>query len=930
MPFPGKGRPFCDERGPMPSRVLREKQLHAVRTFTGPGLRFSPPRMLFSGIERPYLLSKLAAGLSRQIVVLRAPPGFGKTALMKAAYERLVAGTLALPGMSEMAVSHCSWLNASGIASPKRFVDELRQSLGLPAMVDMQDGLLDAMEAVGRRDGLTVLFIDNVDEIETGGEHRLLEKLVLSAPDSLRIACTSCFPTQLPLARLKARGVLAEVTAGELGFGRSELRRLLSRGSMSALVDPLMEITRGWPALTQLAAGIVTGGPSEEERRALLSGNHADLTDYVRETVINGLSPALLSTLRRMAPFSQFRLDLAADLGLAPLPDDDLTMLEAMHPVIERGANGWLSLHPVLRTCLESDIAFVSEEERKALHRQAASWFATRGHLERAVSHAAQSGDFRMAEEIIGKAGGVDIFLRAGHQVLEHLIDNFPPDILHASPRLMVCYAVVLSKRGNATAGRERLDILKENGEWSAEALAAVDRSVLDHIDSLIDVYEDRRMSAGEAQRLERAAAALPPHATWELAWLYNHLCIVYTRTGDLEEARRAALKALGYYREEKTPYAQVFMLMHLGLVGTLTGEFSAALQFCREAEELVERVHWTDRNLLAIVRLATADVLYQQGEVLLVEQTLSECVEPLIRGESWVDLFMRLFWLLARSRLQVSGFDAAAAAIDKAEEVSVERNLPRLKIAAGIMRVDLLVRAGMIESAAQAMERVEALKDAADPDNWTWREAYDFEIAASRLALVQGRAPQALQMLETLVLSSKAAGRAYHRMLAEIMAVRAAWKAGRQQQAFAYLQSAIALARAHEATQLFADEGHELATTLRAIVRRFGLKVFSPNAVEFMSRIVGHGFGRQPRTAISLRSAEDGAGVPTGLLSAREITVLKLLSEGRSNKEMARSLGLSEATVKFHLKNIYAKLGVSRRGMAVSVSKHLKLTEFD
>ncbi|MCZ7866137.1 MULTISPECIES: helix-turn-helix transcriptional regulator [Agrobacterium] len=53
----------------------------------------------------------------------------------------------------------------------------------------------------------------------------------------------------------------------------------------------------------------------------------------------------------------------------------------------------------------------------------------------------------------------------------------------------------------------------------------------------------------------------------------------------------------------------------------------------------------------------------------------------------------------------------------------------------------------------------------------------------------------------------------------------------------------------------------------------------------------------------------------------------MKLLSKGRSNKEMAHDLGLSEAAVKFHLKTIYAKLGASRRGMAVSVSKHLKLT---
>lgn len=912
----------------MPSKVIRDKSFHAVRTFAASGLRFSPPRMLFAAIERPYLLSKLTSGLAQQIVVLRAPPGFGKTALMKAAYDRLVAGTLILPGQHETTLSHCSWLDASNIASPEHFVSQLLQSLGLGTIVDKPDGLMNVMETIARRDGQTILFVDNVDGVAADDRQRLMEQLIVSAPDKLRIAFSSCSPTQLPLARLKARGVLAELTARDLEFGRSDLRRLLSNSSMTAFADPIMEVTRGWPAIAQLAACILASNPTDEERRALLSGTHPDLTGYVRETVVNRLSPALLSMLRTLSPFEEFRLDLASDLGFSDMSDNDLLMIESMHPIIENGKNAWLSLHPVLRTCLERDAVFVSDEEKKALHRQAALWFANRTQLERAVSHAAQSGDFHMAEEIIGKAGGVDIFLRAGHQVLEHLIDNFPPDVLHASPGLMVCYAVVLSKRGNPIAGRERLDTLKENGKWSTEALAAVDRGVLDHIDSLIDVYEDRRMTKEQAERLEYTTAALPPHATWELGWLFNHLCIIYTRTGDLEKARHSALKALGYYREEKTPYAQIFMLIHLGLISTLKGEFSAALQFCQEAEGLVERVHWTDRNLLAIVRLATADALYLQGDVTYVEQTLAESMEPLIRGESWVDLFTRLFSLLARSRFHVGGFDAAAAALDKADEVAVERNLPRLKTAAAIMRVDLLVRNGMIESATQAVEWVNMLKEAGGPDNWTWREACDFDLASARFALAQGNAPQALQVLQTLIDAARTSGRAFHRMSAEIVAVQAAWKASRQHEAFVHLQSAIALARTHEATQLFADEGHGFASTLRAIVRRFGLKVFSPDAVEFLSRIVGHSFGRQPRMTAHAHLVEDTSTPATGLLSGREITVLKFLSEGRSNKEIARGLGLSEATVKFHLKNIYSKLGVSRRGMAVSVSKHLKLTE--
>ncbi len=65
------------------------------------------------------------------------------------------------------------------------------------------------------------------------------------------------------------------------------------------------------------------------------------------------------------------------------------------------------------------------------------------------------------------------------------------------------------------------------------------------------------------------------------------------------------------------------------------------------------------------------------------------------------------------------------------------------------------------------------------------------------------------------------------------------------------------------------------------------------------------------PRSMLEIRGGEGG------VLSAREMEVILLAARGLSNRQISRSLHLSEATVKRHLANIYPKMGVSSRGEA-------------
>lgn len=106
--------------------------------------------------------------------------------------------------------------------------------------------------------------------------------------------------------------------------------------------------------------------------------------------------------------------------------------------------------------------------------------------------------------------------------------------------------------------------------------------------------------------------------------------------------------------------------------------------------------------------------------------------------------------------------------------------------------------------------------------------------------------------------------------------------------------------------------------------------------AVAIVAMVLGLRLARRPPSAQAMTPApaasppraaaapSDAIDPDTPLLSVREREVLRLLAQGLSNKELARALSVSENTVKTHLANLYAKLGVGRRTEALAAARRL------
>jgi DNA-binding NarL/FixJ family response regulator len=121
-------------------------------------------------------------------------------------------------------------------------------------------------------------------------------------------------------------------------------------------------------------------------------------------------------------------------------------------------------------------------------------------------------------------------------------------------------------------------------------------------------------------------------------------------------------------------------------------------------------------------------------------------------------------------------------------------------------------------------------------------------------------------------------------------------------------------------------DTDDEISRALKAGAKAYVLKDISANALIACIRDVLSG-----KTYLAPAAAAKLAeGVTHVQLTPRELATLRLLADGKANKEIATELGISERTVKTHLGHLFEKLGVTSRTEAVKVANRRGLVRLE
>jgi LuxR family transcriptional regulator, maltose regulon positive regulatory protein len=881
-------------------------------------IRFRPP--LDEGkIERSALLESLAQTRLRRLNLIVAPAGYGKTSLAAQWHARLIAAGIAAlwvsldPDDNDQAGFLLALIEMLDTAIPDSAMETDRGSLSVTTLLSV---LVTRLE---RLPGPVALFLDDYNLTQTDANESALARL-LARPElaHVKFIIVSRSTPHIPRSALRLADEFRQIGVAELAFSNSETQALFAGSEVRLTGDELIELNRraeGWAVALQMVRLLVDDDAADSKTiLEAFNGHNEDMGRYLAEQAFSGLPEALRRLLMETACLPAISRDL-----VAAVCDWDTTAAFALLrdyalPVAVLDRDGrWMRCHPVFNAYLREAAEEAGNPARDRLVR-AARWFEQEGDLLSAVDHAFLAGSPSLAAEIIEAAGGwqrVYMTKRGGPGLFRRLADMADAVDLPRYPLTTLGLAVVSAKTGQLDAADHYMALARKTPQSGDESVA----QALRVIGVLLALYADRWVSATELAALEadltRESGATLVHRGLSLNMLsYNFLI-----RSDLERAQHYGRLALQTFRDGGAEFGAIHLYLHVGQAAYFDGDVATAEECYDKLTEEAVRLMGRESDLDAMGNVLKAEVLTARGEIAAAETRLAWALPHIERHDAWHDLLAAGFTAQQRVLRLKGDIIAAHAAMDRARAVARRRGFDRLTRLIDSERAGLLIATGDIEEAIRFAEAnglgARLAGDGPANDLSIRLRGSIPALLWTRIYMQTGDLAQARAVLSQLLTQQKQKPHVLRAIELDLLDIRLSLAEGRMAEAADRLSDLLLTQPLTDYRALVTLEGQAFAQGLTALAREAEL----PDLI------------RRRLEAVLTESwtAEAPSAASTSLpnaLTDREQAVMRLVSEGLGNKEIGRRLSLSDNTVKFHLRNIFAKLSVTTRTAAVSAAR--------
>lgn len=877
-------------------------------------LKTTPPR------APRHLLVRSRLGLDDQrfsdapIILVQAPPGFGKTSLIAQWRREYLARGAAV-----------AWFLADRRDDPQRFLNGLvlaiRVGCGRP---NFGRFLLDpTVGSSGELAGVTawlaelaqtsldaVLIVDEADRLNPAS-FAGLNYLLHNAPPNLRVVIAGRGGLDAAVEDLSAYGHCVAVGPELLRFSLDEAITLVGN-RFGAKVDPdtcarLHDITEGWPLGIQLALSAMERGVDPRAVIDAMASRSGDQRDQLVHGMLAGLSADDADFLTRISALDQIHPALCGALTGRDNEAERLQRLIRDSPIFVAGDNSeWCRLHTLARETFRVRLASLPAAEQAELHQRAMSWLADQGMLEAAARHALAAGErdtaFDLAERCL-----YDAVIRGQLGVALEWFELLPAAELQQRPklRLATAWALAVSER-HQEAERLVAQILDATTgdaalRYECALIASGAAYYADDPDRCVALFEPWIDAApGREPRFQQMHA--------------NRLSMLAILRGEPAQVRHFEAAAPRGSGGKADDYAGRWGDFMVGLSYFWEGQMLLAEEVLRPALASADAEFGRRNPLVCMLGALLATIIYEQDRLDEAAALLANRLDVLQHAGT-PETALLGYRTAARIAAAQGVEHRALDLLEALHAIGTARAMPRLCVAS--LAEQVRIHAGRFRS-----ETCRALSERLD------------EIIAAQV----GRGP----LWQRYVLVLQALSHTYSAIAAQD------WKA-----ALAALTNAGPLAEGLKLGRLRievmalrafvldrnSDDGRPLMREAMNLAQTYGLRRTlvdaHPALADLINRVAefeARG-ANAPALPRAIRPAPPTPGkplrvVPSMVLTPKEREVLELLARNFSNKEVAQAMAVGEETVKWHLKNLFGKLDAGTRKHAVRRAQMLGLLE--
>jgi len=875
------------------------------------------PRRAPGLIDRPRLLDRLDQAPARRLTIIKGAAGFGKTSLAIAWAEKLQASGHAVAWLSLdleddeptrflLYVAHVLRRACDGLGKPA--IDLIEEIV----LIRPQTIVRSLINSLAEIEGDVFLFLDDYHVLSHPGIHESVAYLLRHAPSNLHMVLTTRAEPDLPLGRWRAQNQLLEIDGAALRFDLHETREFMEQEVATPLDQAetrcLHDKTEGWPAMMRIVA--TTSSQSGLEfgqyvRR--LSSKVRPIRSYITE-MLDGLPDALVAFLLRVSILDRLCAPLCQAVSGS---DDSQDLLEDIATrrllLIPLDPDGtWFRCHPLLRGFLSQRLEAEHGSEIPELHRRAYAWYAGAELWTDAIQHATAVGDTAQAAEWINNCAM--ILLKRGELLTLLAWARLMPAALmkrQVKVRLAIAWGMALAMRFDE-ALQMATEIEQELGDADPQAI----ESLGCECQTIRAVALALRDDTTAALKLAEESLRRNSSGRWTSNVAANVAMIGYWKNGDLTSFHAVPWIAASADDGAHNVVATVYRHCLLGLLEYQQLRTAPAERQFRIALRVAEEHAGPNSVAAAMPASLIAQLRYDQGRLGEAEALVIDRL-AVIDAAGMLECVLRAYMVLVRVALHHGQFERAHALLDMAENLGTARRWGRLVARVILARVRINLADDRIAQAEVGVAQLQRLALANPaPIRCGWSDIHDYE-ALARADVLSARHDHAecVAILRDLLQDANASQRDERALSVSLRLAVELSRAQQLTEATALCRHAVLSAAASGLSQPFHDAAAEIGPLILRVQDDLQRHGAGSDLLQFVAVLARH------RAAPPLISATTSAE----LLSPREQGVLDLLVQGRSNKDIARTLAIAPETVKSHVKNIFTKLGVASRAQAVS-----------